>query len=346
MDFVDEVRIYCKAGDGGAGCVSFLREKYIPRGGPDGGDGGDGGSIIFEVSPHLNTLQPFRRRRHFKAESGRPGQGKKQHGRKGKDLIVKVPPGTMVFDEETGLLLADLTEIGQKWIAAKGGKGGKGNARFVSAARQAPRYAQKGMPGEERRLRLELKLIADIGLIGLPNAGKSTLLSRVSAARPKVADYPFTTLVPQLGVIELSDDRFLVMADIPGLIEEAHLGAGMGLEFLRHVERTRVLLYVIDVSEGVDKAIDTLKLLRKELKEYSGDLLKKAQAVCFNKVDIGLNELDKKRLKDYCKTLKMSCFFISALTGEGIDHLKEALYKLSEKAKKLEEISKNSKKHI
>ena len=331
MDFVDEVRIYCKAGDGGAGCVSFLREKYVPRGGPDGGDGGDGGSIIFKVSPHLNTLQSFRRRRHFKAESGKQGRGKNQHGRCGKDLIVEVPAGTMFFDADTGQLLADLTEPGQTWVAVRGGKGGRGNARFVSATRQAPHYAQTGLPGEERNLRLDLKLIADVGLIGLPNAGKSTLLSRLSAAKPKVADYPFTTLVPQLGVLELSDNRSLVIADIPGLIEGAHLGVGMGLEFLRHVERTKVLLYIVDVSVGAEEALAQLELLRSELGKYDQQLLNKTQAVCFNKIDTGIDEESKELLYKTCVDMKMECFFISALVGTGLQDLKEGLYSLVKK---------------
>lgn len=282
--FYDQVKIFVKSGDGGDGCVAFRREKYVPHGGPAGGDGGVGGDVVFTVDPHLNTLYRFSRKRHFKAARGEHGRGKNQTGASGADAIVEVPPGTIVRDADTGESLADLVEPDQRFIAARGGRGGRGNARFASATNQAPRMAERGAPGEERWLGLELKLLADIGLVGLPNAGKSTLLSVVSAARPKIADYPFTTLQPNLGVVVLDDYTSIVLADIPGLIEGASQGAGLGHEFLRHVERTRLLVHLLDgVGEDPLEAFDTINA---ELAAFDERLAAKPQIVAFNKMDL------------------------------------------------------------
>jgi len=252
--FFDEARIYVKAGDGGDGCVSFRREKYVPLGGPNGGDGGRGGDVYLVANPHLNTLVGFKRRVHFKAQRGSHGRGKGQKGRQGDDVFIEVPPGTVVRDAETGEFIADLTEEGQQALVAQGGRGGRGNAAFATPTNQAPRIAERGEPGQERRLYLELKLIADVGIVGVPNAGKSTLLSVVSAARPKIADYPFTTLEPSLGVVILDDYTSFVMADIPGLIEGAHAGTGLGHEFLRHIERTRIIIHLLDGASADHRA--------------------------------------------------------------------------------------------
>ncbi len=320
MNFVDEAEIYVKAGDGGPGAVSFRREKYVPRGGPDGGDGGKGGDVIFQVDPGLNTLQSFRHKRRFLAQKGRAGAGKKMHGRSGADLVVKVPAGTIVRDLDTGLVLADLTTPGQRWIAARGGLGGKGNARFATATNQAPRYSQEGLKGEERRFRLELKLLADVGLVGAPNAGKSTLLSRCSAAKPKIADYPFTTLVPHLGVVEVNTEESFVMADIPGLIEGAHSGVGMGADFLKHIERTSVLLHVLDVSVGMDEAIKQYEMIRQELLSFNHSLLSKATVVALNKIDIS-DPKEVTAIKKWLEAKGERVFLISAYTGEGLGSL-------------------------
>jgi GTP-binding protein len=327
MDFVDQAKIYVKAGDGGPGAVSFRRERFVPRGGPDGGDGGHGGNIIFKVNTGLNTLLPFRRRRHFKAKKGEAGRGKNQHGKNGPDITIEVPPGTLIRDLETGCVLADLTDPERPWVAARGGMGGRGNARFVSPTCQAPRYAQPGIPGEERWLLLELKLIADVGLIGLPNAGKSTLLSRISAARPKIAAYPFTTLVPNLGVVGLSDERSMVVADIPGIIEGAHRGIGMGIDFLRHIERTKVLLYVIDASQGKEAIWNDYHVLRKEIGKYHAPLLKRPQVVALNKIDI-ISDVDKREAKQVLAGKGHQVYLISALTGSGVIFLLEGVYHL------------------
>ena len=336
MNFLDEAKIYVKAGDGGHGCVSFRRERFVPRGGPDGGDGGRGGDVVFVVDPSLNTLSDFRRKKRFCAENGQAGRGKSQHGRSGKDLIVRVPPGTIVRDPETGHILKDLTAPGEKWIAARGGKGGKGNERFKSATRQAPNYAQPGLPGQERWLDLELKLIADVGLVGEPNAGKSTFLSRVTAATPKIADYPFTTINPILGVCDLSDLRSLVFCDIPGLIEGAHKGVGMGQRFLRHIERTAILLILIDVTKGMEGIERSFETLMKELEGYSKELLKKDIVVALNKIDLLGPEKDA-TLRAMTKPFKargIKCFGISAATGEGIPRLLEILYSVKEASHK------------
>src|SRR5690606_21869416 len=274
--FLDTARIYVKGGDGGHGAVSFRREKYVPAGGPDGGDGGRGGDVILEVDEGLWTLMDFKYRVHYKAENGRNGEGANRYGRDGADLIIKVPPGTAVKDEATGEYLADLTEPGQRVVVARGGRGGRGNAQFKTSVRQAHRFADKGEPGEERWLSLELRVLAVVGLVGMANAGKSTLLSRVSAARPNIAPYPFTTLTPNLGVVSLGIGQSFVVADIPGLVEGAHAGVGLGHDFLRHVERTRVLIHVVDVSglEGRDP-VDDFRVINEELRLYRPELAEK-----------------------------------------------------------------------
>jgi GTP-binding protein len=327
MNFVDEVEIHVMAGDGGRGCVSFRHEKFVPKGGPDGGDGGDGGNVVLKVNPNLNTLSSFRKRRIYRAVNGAPGMGANRHGKSGKDLVIPVPPGTEVKDKDTGAVLADLTQPGEEWVAARGGKGGLGNSHFVSATRQAPRYAQPGLPGEERHIVLELKLLADVGLVGLPNAGKSTLLSVVTSARPKIANYPFTTLVPQLGVVDLGDDHSFVIADIPGLIEGAHTGTGMGIEFLRHIERTKVLLFVVDVSdEDPCKAFLTVWNELERFHRCSSPLTEKPFLIALNKMDIPSKEELQERLGAIKKLPQVSSsaanvVCISAATHENIAEL-------------------------
>ncbi len=321
MQFVDYVKIYVKAGDGGRGCVSFRREKYVPRGGPNGGDGGRGGHIIFKATDELNTLLDLRYQREYKAEKGQHGMGKKMHGKDGKDLVIPLPVGTVIKDADTKDTLIDLDEKGMEAVVVKGGRGGLGNAHFATPTRQAPRFAQPGEKGEERWLVLELKLLADVGLIGLPNAGKSTLLSAISSARPKIADYPFTTLTPTLGVVKLEKYRSFVVADIPGLIEGAHKGVGLGFQFLRHVERTSILLHLIDVSVMTEvDPVDNFKKVNRELELYSSALIDKQQAVIATKLDIADGKkLD--RLKQYCKINNIDFFAISAVTGKGIKQL-------------------------
>src|SRR5881227_716265 len=297
--FIDRAKIFIKAGDGGAGALSFRREKYVPRGGPDGGNGGRGGNVILEVSRQLNSLQDYRFKHHFAAGRGGRGGGSRRHGKDANDLILQVPPGTLVKDEE-GKTIADLVAANQRLIVGRGGRGGRGNASFKSATRQTPRFAELGEPGESRWLWLELKLIADAGLIGLPNAGKSTLLSAASAARPKIGDYPFTTLEPVLGVVELGEDVTFVMADLPGLIEGAHAGAGLGLEFLRHVERTKLLLHVIDVSTTGRDPVDDFLTISRELELYNADLLSKPQLVAASKMDALDDAARVERLREFC----------------------------------------------
>ncbi|OAG28728.1 GTPase ObgE [Thermodesulfatator autotrophicus] len=325
--FVDQAKIYVKAGDGGAGCVSFRREKYVPRGGPDGGDGGKGGDVILEASSQLHTLYDFYHQTHFRAENGRPGMGKKMKGRDGKDLILKVPVGTVVKDAETGEILYDFTKDGERFVVARGGRGGRGNARFATPTRQAPRFAEPGEPGEERWIILELKLIADVGLVGLPNAGKSTILSRITAARPKIADYPFTTITPNLGVVKLDEERSFVVADIPGLIEGAHKGVGLGLDFLRHIERTKAILYVLDASKG-EECLKDFELLQKELAHYHRCLLEKPSAIALNKIDIVPERQKLEELKAHFEKKGYPVYLISAVTGEGIKELLEGLWRL------------------
>ena len=281
--FMDEVKIHVKSGDGGDGLVSFRREKFVPHGGPAGGDGGKGGDVYLVVNPHLSTLSVFQRKRHFKAERGGRGGSSNKTGKDGADVLIEVPPGTVVRDAESGRMMADLTQPGQRVLVARGGRGGRGNARFATATNQAPRVAERGEPGEERWLQLELRLIADVGIVGVPNAGKSTLLSVISAAKPKIADYPFTTLEPNLGVVEL-DDRTFVAADIPGLIEGAHLGAGLGHSFLRHVQRTRALIHLLDGAS--DDPLADFNQINTELALFDERLGEKPQLVVFNKMDL------------------------------------------------------------
>jgi len=329
MQFVDYVKIRVKAGDGGRGCVSFRREKYVPRGGPNGGDGGRGGHIIVKATDKLNTLLDLKYQREYKAEKGQHGMGKKMHGKNGKDLIIHVPVGTVIKDVDTGDVLIDLYRDSAEALVAKGGRGGLGNAHFATPTRQAPRFAQKGEKGEIRHLVIELKLLADVGLIGLPNAGKSTLLSAISSARPKIADYPFTTLIPTLGVVKLENYRSFVVADIPGLIEGAHRGAGLGFQFLRHVERTSLLLHLVDISEMVEgDPVENFKKINKELELHSPELIKKPQIVTGTKLDIAGDRKRLKRLAEYCKSKSIDFFQVSALTGEGIKQLLSYLSKL------------------
>lgn len=325
--FYDKAKIYVKGGDGGNGCVAMRREKYVPDGGPCGGDGGRGGDVIFRADGGLRTLVDFRYKRHYKAGRGHHGEGANRHGAGGEDLIVRVPVGTVVRDAETGQLVADFTKDGQEAVVARGGRGGKGNARFATPVNRAPRFAEKGEPGEERWLELELKLLADAGLVGFPNAGKSSLLARTTAARPKVADYPFTTLTPVLGVVRVSEGRSFVMADIPGLIEGAHSGLGLGHEFLRHVERTRLLIHVLDMagSEGRDP-LEDFRITNRELYLYNPVLSKRLQVVAANKMDLdGAAENLERFLKVYGEQYEV--FPVSALTGEGVDRL---VYRVAE----------------
>ena len=319
--FYDRTKIHIKAGDGGAGAVSFRREKYVPLGGPNGGDGGRGGDVILEADEGLRTLIDFRYRSQYKAERGEHGQGKDRHGKGAEDLILRIPAGTIVKDDSTGEILVDLTKHGQTFMVARGGRGGRGNARFMSNTNKAPTVSEKGEPGEERYILLELKLLADVGLVGFPNVGKSTLISRVSAAQPKIADYHFTTLVPNLGVVAIDEQSF-VMADIPGIIEGAHTGAGLGHEFLRHIERTRLLLHILDISgsEGRDP-LEDFKIINEELKLHSPALAERPMIVVPNKVDLGgrteenLSLLRKEIQDDY------EIFPISAVTGDGVQPL-------------------------
>jgi len=329
--FVDEADIHVKAGDGGRGALSFRREKFVPRGGPDGGDGGSGGTVYLVADPHRNTLVHFRFNPEFGAERGGHGQGSNRHGRNGHDLDVPVPVGTTVhvLDPESGepVLMADLTEVGQRVLVAKGGRGGLGNAHFATSTNRAPRKVQPGEPGDERGLRLTLKLLADVGLVGFPNAGKSTLISRVSAAKPKIANYPFTTLTPHLGVVSLSDDRSFVVADVPGLIEGAHEGHGLGHQFLRHIERTKVLAHLVDVSsESGRDPVEDFDTIRRELELYDPSMLRKPQVVVATKLD-AVDEPDRvKALQARAKALSLPFFKVSAVSGEGLPPLLEALW--------------------
>ncbi len=321
MKFVDYTKIHVKAGDGGKGCVSFRREKYVPRGGPDGGDGGRGGHVIFRATKELNTLLDFRYRKEYFAERGQHGMGKKMHGRDGRDLIIKVPIGTVIKDAETGQVLADLDAEEMETVIARGGRGGQGNSHFATATRQVPRFAQPGEEGAERSLVLELKLLADVGLIGLPNAGKSTLISVISSARPKIADYPFTTLVPNLGVVKHEKYRSFVVADIPGIIEGAHRGVGLGFQFLRHVERTTVLLHLVDISEHGGEPVENFVAINNELALYSPDLAEKPQIVVGTKLDVAGNRKRLNELAGYCRDNGLDFFPVSAATGRGIKKL-------------------------
>ena len=330
--FVDQVDIHVKAGSGGSGCLSFRREKFIPRGGPDGGDGGHGGSVFIVATPTKNTLVDFRFHPEFKAKKGQHGQGSNCTGETADDLEIGVPVGTLVFvknPDDGGLhLLGDLAEEGQRILVAKGGRGGRGNARFVSSTNRAPRRTEPGEDGEEKQLRLQLKLIADVGLIGFPNAGKSTLISRISAARPKIADYPFTTLVPNLGVVTLSDDRSFVVADVPGLIKGAHEGHGLGHQFLRHIERTKVLVHLVDVSGASGREpVEDFTTILDELERFSPEVAAKPQIVAANKMDAVDDPERVKALERHVKKQKLPFFKISAATGDGVDKLLEAAWK-------------------
>ncbi len=335
MKFIDYVKIHVKAGDGGRGCVSFRREKYVPKGGPDGGDGGKGGNIIIKATKELNTLLDLRYQREYKAQRGEHGKGSNKHGRDGEGRIILVPVGTLIKNAETEEVIADLDHHDAEVVAAKGGRGGLGNAHFATPTRQAPKFAQPGEKGEEKWLVLELKLLADVGLIGLPNAGKSTLISVISSAKPKIADYPFTTLVPNLGVVKLEDFRSVVVADIPGLIEGAHRGAGLGFQFLRHVERTSILLHLVDISDMLTTdPVEDFEKINRELVLYSPELLDKPMAVAGTKLDMAHDRVRLNRLKNYCRDKGLDFFPISSATGEGIKELVKYLSKRVEEGLK------------
>lgn len=352
MRFIDEAKIKVTAGHGGPGCVSFRRETFMPRGGPDGGDGGDGGDVTFIACKRMTSLQDFRFKRSYQAQNGQPGSGTNKAGRDGESIEVKIPVGTIIKDAETGEVLIDFKEDGERWIACEGGRGGKGNAHFTTSVHQAPRFAQPGEEGSHRELLLELKLLADVGIIGFPNAGKSTLISRISAARPKIADYPFTTLTPNLGVVSMPDLQSFVVADIPGLIEGAHRGLGLGTKFLKHIERCYLFLHVLDgaklledatlpvdnsFEQAVESVVERYKAIRTELGLFNEALLHKPEIVVLNKVD--LVESDPKLVEDACKALKERIaalrgeyplpnepFVISAVSGQGIEELLYAAY--------------------
>jgi GTP-binding protein len=322
MQFVDYAKIHVKAGDGGRGCVSFRREKYVPMGGPNGGDGGRGGHIIIKAYAELNTLLDQRYRKEYKAGRGEHGKGSNKHGKNADDMIILVPVGTIVKDDESGEIIADLDHADAEFTAAKAGRGGLGNSNFATATRQAPKFAQPGEEGEEKMLVLELKLLADVGLIGLPNAGKSTLISVISSAKPKIADYPFTTLVPNLGVVKYKDRKSFVVADIPGLIEGAHSGAGLGFQFLRHVERTSILLHLVDVSDITPgDPVDDFEKINQELVLYSPELISKPMAVVGTKLDLAYEKKRLKLLEKYCKKKKLDFFGISSVSDVGVEKL-------------------------
>lgn len=330
MGFVDEAKFFVKAGDGGNGCLSFRREKFVPKGGPNGGDGGRGGDVWLKADRNLRSLIDFRFQSHFKAGSGAGGQGSDKHGRGGKDCVVRVPVGSVLKDAETGMVLADLTEDGQVFLAAEGGRGGLGNARFATSTNRAPRKATPGQPGEERWLVIELKLLADVGLIGLPNAGKSTLLSKLSAANPKIAPYPFTTLEPQLGVLQFAEIDPCIIADIPGLIEGAHQGVGLGHQFLRHIERTSILLHLIDASGEGDQPHEEYLVLARELAAYKRELLDRTHVIVLNKIDL----IEAERLaevREQFAGLNIEVVAISALENEGLDALRALIGELMER---------------
>ena len=339
--FIDEAKIRVKAGDGGNGCVAFRREKFVPRGGPSGGDGGKGGDVVMEASQSHNTLVHFRFNPEHKAERGRHGEGSNKTGREGADVVLKVPVGTILYDEETNEKVHDFAQAGERRIVARGGRGGRGNARFATSTHQAPRESEPGREGEERNYRLELKLLADVGLVGYPNVGKSTLISRISAARPKIADYPFTTLEPNLGVAVIGkepEQRSFVVADIPGLIEGAHQGAGLGTQFLRHIERTRLLAHLVDVSDasGRPDPVEDFKVILGELESFGAGLEEKPMVVVASKIDVA-NKKKLTALRQFCKKKKLELFPLSAVTGEGVEKLKYALGERVEKLRRREQ---------
>ncbi len=318
--FIDEASITVFGGDGGNGCMSFRREKYVPRGGPNGGDGGKGGAVVLIADESVATLLAFRYRKSFRAARGRHGEGSNKTGRSGEDLEVRVPVGTVVFDEDGLRVLADLEQAGADYIAAPGGRGGRGNARFASPTHQAPTHVERGQPGAVRGLKLELKLLADVGLVGFPNAGKSTLISSISSARPKIADYPFTTLEPHLGVVDRGEYNTYVVADIPGLIEGAHRGAGLGHRFLRHVERCRLLLHLVDPTDPGDP-VNAMRTLIDELKNAKGDLASKPRVIVLTKADAVQDPRPSERVRSYAEAHDQTCLTISAVSGEGIRRL-------------------------
>ena len=322
MKFIDEAKIFVKAGDGGRGCISFRREKYIPRGGPDGGEGGKGGDVSIVAVQSLTSLLDFKYKRHYDAERGDHGQGNNRAGKDGQDIIIHVPVGTVIKDPETGEIIADLIKPGQSITIAKSGRGGKGNAFFATSTRQAPKFAQPGEKGEEKWLYLELKLLADVGIIGFPNAGKSTLISHISAAKPKIAYYPFTTLQPHLGVVRFGEHQDFVVADIPGLIEGAHKGKGLGIKFIKHIERTSLFIHLIDISPQTQRdPISDFEIVNRELKAFNPDMAKRPQIVALNKIDITEARKGLPKLLKFFKANGLTAFGISAATGEGLDKL-------------------------
>ena len=336
--FIDEAKVRVKAGDGGNGCMAFRREKFVPRGGPSGGDGGKGGDVVMESSERHNTLVHFRFNPEHKAERGRHGEGANKTGRDGGEVVLKVPVGTIVYDDESGEKAFEFTKADQKFVIARGGRGGRGNARFATSVHQAPREHEAGRPGEEHVYRLELKLLADVGLVGYPNVGKSTLISRISSARPKIADYPFTTLEPNLGVVVVGDARdevSFVVADIPGLIEGAHTGAGLGTQFLRHIERTRLLVHLVDVSDasGREDVVKDVEVIMGELASFGAHLEDKPMIMVASKIDVA-NKDKLAKLKRYSKKNKLKLYEISAVTGKGIEELK---YGIAEEVQALRE---------
>jgi GTP-binding protein len=331
VQFIDEAEISAKAGDGGPGAVAFRREKFVPRGGPSGGDGGNGGDILLETDERLTTLLDFRFKREYRAKNGEPGRGRDQNGHAAPEMVLKVPPGTLVRDAASGEVLADLRENGRRFILVKGGRGGLGNMNFATPTLQAPRFAQPGTEGEEKRVRLELRLLADVGLVGFPNAGKSTLVARLSRARPKIADYPFTTLQPHLGVVQYKDGRSFVLSDLPGLIEGAHRGAGLGHRFLKHMARCRTIIHLIDAAQDRDLAAD-FDAINRELELFDPALGRKAQIVAANKIDIPEARERAEELARKLRRRKIAVQLVSGATGEGLDDLLDATVHALDKA--------------
>jgi GTP-binding protein len=331
MQFIDEAEVHVKAGDGGPGAVAFRREKYAPRGGPSGGDGGNGADIVLETDGRLTTLLDFRFKREYRARNGEPGRGRDQNGHAAKELLLKVPPGTLVKDPGTGEVMADLREDGRRYVLAKGGRGGLGNMNFATPTLQAPRFAQPGTEGEEKRVRLELRLLADVGLVGFPNAGKSTLVARLSRARPKIADYPFTTLTPHLGVVQYKDGRSFVLSDLPGLIEGAHQGAGLGHRFLKHMQRCRAMVHLVDASQDRDLVAD-FEAVRRELVLFDAALGRKEQVVAANKIDVPEARERAEAFRKKLARKKIRVHLISGATGEGTKELLDAVIRALDQA--------------